>query len=64
METVSSHNLLEFHSSEELTGGFFTTCGELESGENQRSPVRNVLFCVVITLNKHQEQQEKVKGCD
>lgn len=29
---VSSHGLLELHSSDELTGGFFTTCGELEYG--------------------------------
>lgn len=32
METVSSDGLLAFQSSDELTGGFFTTWGELESG--------------------------------
>lgn len=36
METVSSEGLLEFHSSDELTGGFLTTWGELESeGQNE-----------------------------
>lgn len=36
METVSSEGLLEFHSSDELTGGFLTTWGELESeGQNK-----------------------------
>lgn len=31
VETVSSEGLLGFHSSEEFTGGFLTTWGELES---------------------------------
>lgn len=35
VEMVSSDGLLELHSSEELTGGFFTTWGEFESGKNK-----------------------------
>lgn len=31
VETVSSEGLLVFHSSDEFTGGFLTTWGELES---------------------------------
>lgn len=33
METVSSDGLLELHSSDEFPGGFLTTWGELESGQ-------------------------------
>lgn len=33
VETVSSDGLLELHSSDEFTGGFLTTWGELESGQ-------------------------------
>lgn len=35
METVSSEGLLVLHSSDEFTGGFLTTWGELESGEEK-----------------------------
>ena len=35
VETVSSDGLLVLHSSDEFTGGFFTTWGELESGEEK-----------------------------
>lgn len=35
VETVSSDGLLELHSSDEFTGGFLTTWGELESGQEE-----------------------------
>lgn len=41
METVSSEGLLVLHSSDEFTGGFLTTWGELESGDKER----RLLFC-------------------
>lgn len=43
VETVSSDGLLALHSSDEITGGFLTTWGELESGEvkkKEREKVR------------------------
>lgn len=36
METVSSEGLLVLHSSDEFTGGFFTTWGEWLSGVGKR----------------------------
>lgn len=36
VETVSSEGLLVFHSSDEFTGGFLTTWGELESEGKRR----------------------------
>lgn len=41
METVSSEGLLVLHSSDEFTGGFLTTWGELESGDKEK----RLLFC-------------------
>lgn len=36
VETVSSHVLFVLHSSDEFTGGFLTTWGELESEEKKK----------------------------
>lgn len=36
VETVSSDGLLALQSSDEFTGGFFTTWGELESGDEKK----------------------------
>lgn len=40
VETVSSEGLFVLHSSDEFTGGFFTTCGELLSGVRKREKTR------------------------
>lgn len=49
METVSSDGLLALHSSDEFTGGFLTTWGELESGEENKKREKrletNLVFC-------------------
>lgn len=52
-DTASSEGLLELHSSDELTGGFLTTWGELESEGKTRElkqEMRRTLMNLILQL--------------